>query len=264
MYRLLEFGTVDLPEYDFSWNAGTPASIDGAIAVIGGAAVSGFGTGDAPLAYPYNISYSGSFYAATAAALRTKLDELRAQVGKYDKLWRRAEDDNTLHWAWAKLAQLTTSNDVTHAKTRHQPVTLEFQVQSGWHGENIQEAAGNLTTETPVTIVVNNTGNAPVLDAVLTVTADDAAITSVVVVISPHCDWTYDGSIAAGEAVIVDAGAFSIKNDGTGDYANFEFGAGQTVPEWLRFDPDKISLVITITGGGTTPTATVDYYDAWR
>jgi hypothetical protein len=263
MYRLTTFGNVALPAANYDWDAGTSETVQALVRTVGGPAYDAYGSSDAPPAMPYQLRYQCVAYGATLAALRQTLDVLRALRGKRLKLYRMAEDDNTeLHWAWARLMQVQASNTVSDQSMIWQPLTLVYQVQTGWHGA-LHEEQYNLTADDTTACAADNDGNVAVLDAVLTITAGDAAITELLVTISPLCQFIYDETIAAGEALVVDSGAFSVHNDGADAYNDFTLGGGQAVLEWLRLEPGETTVAVTITGGGAGATADLDYYDAW-
>jgi hypothetical protein len=262
MYRLIKFGTTNLPIYDFSWDAGTPESVQALVRSVGGPAFDAYGTDDAPASMPYTLNYKCIALAATAAALRTTLDGLRVLRGKRLKLYRQAEDDDTEHWAWARLIQVSADNRVSDSKMIWQALTLTFQVSTGWNGADHSEDFA-LTAGDTTACAMDNDGNVPVADCVLTVTAGDAAITALTVTIGAVCSFTYDGTIAIGESLVIDCGAFSVLNDGDDAYADFELNAGHSVLEWLRLEPGETTVAVAITGGGTGAEAVFVYYDAW-
>lgn len=262
MYRLIQFGSTTLPAYDYDWVAGTADTVEALVKTVGGPAFDAYGTGDAPASMPYTLRYECVAIGATHTALRTTLDALRALRGKRQKLYRQAESDSSQHWAWARLMEIQMRNTVMNKEMIWQPMLLVFQVMTGWHG-TLHEESYNLTADGTTNCSADNNGNVAVVDAVLTITAGNADITEVTMTISSLCQFSYDGTIAAGESLVVDSGAFSILNDGSDAYADFVLGAGQSVLEWLRLQPGTSTVTIVLTGGGTGATADLDYYDGW-
>jgi hypothetical protein len=262
MYRLIEFGSTALPGYDYEWTAGTPETVAALVRTVGGPAFDAYGASDAPASMPYTLRYQGVAYGATMTALRTQLDGWRALRGKRLQLYRQAEDDDSEQWAWARLMQVQADNTVSNQAMVIQPVTLVFQVSSGWNGAAHSEDFA-LTADDTTACAMDNDGNVAVVDCILTVTAGDAAITALTVTIGTLCSFTYDGTIAIGESLVVDSGAFSVLNDGDDAYADFELGAGHSVLEWLQLEPGETTVAVAITGGGTGAEAVFVYYDAW-
>jgi hypothetical protein len=262
MYRLSKFGSNTLPGYDYDWTAGTAETVQAIVAGVGGAAFDAYGFGDAPSVLPFTVNYKCAVVSATAAIMRTTFDLWRSLRGQQLKLYRTAEDDATEQWAWARLMQVQASNSPSNQKMLWQPLELVFQVMSTWNGADHSEDFA-LTAGDTTACAMDNDGNVPVADCVLTVTAGDAAITALTVTIGAMCSFTYDGTIAISKSLVIDCGAFSILNDGADAYVDFELGAGHTVLEWLRLEPGETTVAVAITGGGTGAEAVFVYYDAW-
>jgi hypothetical protein len=261
MYRLSKFGANTLPGYDYEWTAGTPETVQAIVAGVGGAAFDAYGFGSAPAVLPFTVSYKCAAVSATASLMRTTLDLWRSLRGQQLKLYRTAEDDASEHWAWARLAQVIASNSPANEKMLWQPLELVFQIMSSWYGA-AQDETFTLDSS-PKSCALTNGGNVNVTDAVLTVTAGSAPITALTLTIGTSCNWTYDGTIAVGEALVVDSGSFSVLNDGANAYADFELGAGHAVLEWIRLAPGETTVSLAITGGSTDSTAQFEYSDTW-
>lgn len=262
MYRLKAFGGTTLPGANYEWDAGTAETVQALVRTVGGPAFDAYGASDAPAAMPYQLRYQCVAYGATLAALRAELDALRALRGQRLRLYRMAEDDSTEQWAYARLVQVQASNTVQQQAMLWQPLTLVFLVMTGWHGAAHEETY-SLTADDTTACDADNDGNVAVVDAVLTVTAGNAAITDLMVTISPLCQFVYEGTIGAGKALVVDSGAFAVTNDGADAYTDFLLGGGQAVLEWLRLEAGTSTMSVAITGGGTGATARLNYYDAW-
>jgi hypothetical protein len=116
----------------------------------------------------------------------------------------------------------------------------------------------------PQVVTITNDGDATVLGAVVTVTAGSADITALEIESDSGAHLTYDGTIEDGEALVVDCGALSVKNDGSSAYADFALGANHTARYWLPLPTGDTDLTVTWTGGGTGSTIKVEFYDAWH
>lgn len=75
-------------------------------------------------------------------------------------------------------------------------------------------------TGTPNAIAL---GTAPVSDWVLTITATTNSITDITITLGPDT-LTYTGTIAAGQALVIDASDHTVENNGTDDRANYTGG----------------------------------------
>jgi hypothetical protein len=81
-------------------------------------------------------------------------------------------------------------------------------------------------------------GSAPVSDWVLTITATTNSITDVTVTLGPDT-LTWTGTIAAGQALVISAAAFTVKNNGVDALATYSGGFPMILPE----DTPSVSAV---------------------
>lgn len=201
------------------------------------------------LEFAYVTGYSYKW-----ANLDTALDALRtATIARGEtKLWALMRD-GTYRWTWAKCVQIKAPERV--GQINHAPVALKFQARTGlWYGETLHQVAiaGALTEMT-------NLGN-----YIAPVTVRMAAISAPVTYFEfRNGDGVngiaYNGSVAAGTTCVVDSGAYSVKNNGVGEYANL---TTQGDWYWLYLNPGDDGIYNWgITGG--THTVTFEYYDTW-
>lgn len=282
MYRLTEFGTTSLPQAMSSYSAGTAPSMDTIVRTIAGV----YDLSGDELALPklpYVLQYSCVAYATSQSTQRSTIDALRALRGKKYKLYRQTLGTSPAdQWAWARLKQVQIDHSYSHGLTIVQPMTLEFEVLSYWHGEPSTAwllddgyymddglyldqgttIAFTLSTS-PKDCVVANSGNILATEVQLSVVAGSADITALTISMGGIYNWTYSGTIAAGEELLIDCRAFTILNNGSDDYANFELNSGHLSYFWLALQPGNNTVTVTTTGGSTDSVLTFVFYDAW-
>lgn len=264
MYYLYSFGSNILPQAQANFDSSTPAAVNPMLLTIGG----GFdvlGTASAPLATPYTISHSGLLRASSLANLKTLLDGWRAAVGSRGTLTRRTFGSSpTSQTVSARLIQVQTQTEPVHQFGVFQPATFLFATSDEFWRASSSSSASVALDASPKTLTVTTTGNAPVRDAVVTITAQTSAITVVTVAISGVAEWTYTGSIAAAAALVVDCGARTVRSGAGVDlYSGFALGNNHASDQWLPLVVGANTVTITKTGGGATSTCAVAYYQKY-
>jgi hypothetical protein len=214
------------------------------------------------------------------ASMRATIDGLRALLGVKTFLYRRALDDASVHWAWARLIAMPELR--APQQLFAQPIDLQFQIQSAWRGNHhgagwtldsgeyldtglvLDEDETTTLSTSPLDITITNGGNIATTDVNLKVTAGSAPITKVEIA-KPYgnVSWYYDGTIATGKELIVAGGSKSVLNDSVGDYDHFHLAAAQTIEPWLRMAVGTNVYRVTLTGGSTDSTITFDFSDGW-
>ena len=212
------------------------------------------------------ISVSGIISAATAGALKTAYDLLRALKGDRDKLYRTPDGGSAnSEWMYARCVGVPTRR--MRENRLWVPVTLFFELQEQyWHGADGSDTITlvNATTSDEIT----NDGNAVVTQLVITATAVTAAISTIVIENEEtgHISKiTYTAEIAIGEALVIDCGAKSVLNDGDEDFAHFAIvPATHAITEWLRLKSGANTIKITRTDGHADNTVLLTFDDAWE
>ena len=103
-------------------------------------------------------------------------------------------------------------------------------------------------------------GTAPVMDGILTITAS-ATITSLVLTIAAlGISLKFLGTLTAGQAVAIDAGALTVKRASTDVFADFSLQAGHTAYGWLPLPAATHTLTVVANNTGTL---TYVYYPRW-
>ena len=260
MYYLYSFGSNILPQARASYDSSTPAALNPMLATIGGG-YDVLSAASALLATPYTISHTGLLRAANITALATLLDGWRAAVGSRGTLTRRTfESSPVSQTVSARLIQVQTQTEPVHKFGVFQPATFLFSTTDEFWQAIIASSAPVALDASPKTLTVTTTGNAPVRDAVVTITAQTSAITAVTVAISGVAEWTYSGSIAATESLVVDCGARTVRTGAGADvYSDFALGNNHASADWLPLAVGENTVTITKTGGGATSTCAVTY-----
>lgn len=274
MYWLMRFGTVNLPSSRPSHDIGA-GQVDVRFPEMqGGGLFDSLGSGQAVLR-GMAISWQG------AALTQAQFTALRGMFGKRDKLYRK-RDDGQYEWAYARMMRLDAPR--TTENWNYIDVTAAFELLSAhWSGERhgdgwlldegeyidaglaLDEASGDsykLYAAT-VNLVINNAGNTPVKDAILTITAFNVAITGLTITKSSETHLVYAGTISPGNSLVIDCGAWSVKNDGVDDYANFSFGGSHATDEILVLDPGDNTIQVVKTGGNINDTLAIEFSDGW-
>lgn len=230
----------------------------------------------------FNLTHNCRLYGVTAASMLSQLDALRAMRGDRDKLWMVTHAGD-LRWLYARLDSISGQN--IPRNSLYLPVAINFsvlpQIWNGAYHDNWTFDSGYYFDEgmyfdsdlvfaldsTPKTVTVGNDGNVDVENCIITVTAQTSSITALVIkrkvggTTYEHLE--YAGTIAATKSLVIDCGAQSVKNDGTGDSANFSRGADHKYDGWLKLLPGDNSIEVTRTGGGTTSSVEFNFWDGW-
>lgn len=281
-YRYTRFDALDLPTQDGDEDLDREGRFE-LVETAGGGIFDPLGS-DQAVSGERSIRARYNLCAATASAFRTAYNALLAKQGRRGELWREHDTGNN-EYIYARLERVRSGRQ-THNVTS-MPVTLEFVLlESDWRGDStgqgwnfddgiyfdagryFDEGTADATTldSSPKNITVNNGGNKPVTDLILTITAGSADITALTIACTNGegiFSFTYSGTIAAGEALVIDCGARTIKNDGTADYVNFAKGGTHNRAKWLVLAEGDNTVTVTITGGSTDSTFLPSFFDKW-
>jgi len=212
------------------------------------------------------IPVSGICSAATAGALKTAYDLLRAIKGDRDKLYRSPDGGSAnSEWMYARCVGVSTRRIADNQLWV--PITLSFELQEQyWHGA---DGSDTITlAASPQSGEITNDGNTAATQIVLTITATTAAISAITIENEEtgHISKiTYAAEIAIGKALVIDCGAKTVLNDGANAFSSFSIiTATHTRTEWLVLKPGNNTIKITKTGGHNDNTATFAFDDAHK
>jgi len=276
------FDSLALPTMAPVHDVGTGRVQSPLVALPGGGVFDPVGSDDAQMA-EREIQSDFTIVESTAAALRTTFNALRAKVGVRGRLYREHDTGDT-EWVYARMQEIRGRRSTP--EVTFQKVSIKFQVispvwnghlrGSGWtldsgevlnDGLTLDDTGARTLSSSPITITWTNRGNQVARDAVITVTAGSAAITALTVarLVSGSVveEWTYSGTISSGKALVVDCGAWSVEDDGSGDWDNFVFTSNHSTEDILQMQPGDNSIRFTVTGGDVDSTVQIEFYDGW-
>ena len=231
-----------------------------------------------------SATHTGLILEQSAAAFQTSMDAHRSLNGKRGRVYALTEDGQP-RWAHGRAivapSARTPQDMYRFVGYWTQEVETRFDLLSPvWYGirhgaveafttgldlgsgDTLGDTADQVTLDTtPKTFAMLSNGNAPVLNAIVTVTAVSTPLTSLRVQ-AGLADWTWTGSVAVGQSLVIDTGALTIRNNGVAAYSGLTFNVGHAQAEWLLLAPGANSITITRVGGANS-TIRFDYYDAW-
>lgn len=276
--RLERFGSLSLSMIEAEDDLRTGSARLASVGTIAGEYDS-YGSGDAQMDGVV-LTREFELHGATTDALDDARDALRALVLTRARLYARMGDD-AVRWVNARLL------DVQERRTRRnfnfQRVVCRFHLPSPtWQGADhstwvldagellddglyLNEAGYTVTlSSSPTNVVVTNGGNRVVTNPVITITAGGANITAVTITKTGETKIAWTGTLVATKLLVIDCGAFTIRNDGANAYSGkAAFDSNHTIAEWLRIDPGSNTITVAFTGGSTNSTATIEFRDGW-
>jgi hypothetical protein len=262
-YILERFGTVTLPIYDPQIDVGTGGSAAATLNLPGGRVYDGLGGEQAARAATH-IRLRGTLLGATPEELDAAYDDLRRWRGRRDQLWRRRADGSE-QWCLARLLEVKATRQAQH--WRHLEVDLEFLMLSPvWYGDSHGQPPEQpvILDVSPKTVTMHNGGNAPVANAVLTLTAQGGTITEVTIAVLGVSEMRWNGTLSVGQQLVIDCGARSVKKAGSDAYGGFSLTENHRIDDWLRLMPGDNPVEVELTGGGSTSTLQACYWDGWE
>ncbi len=275
-YRIVKFGTLDLPELDPEDDLSTHEANNPLVRTLGGwfdTAGSG-AAGVQPLQLRVQRRLISDDAPGPVYAPEITQDAyvaLRALIDTRAALWREWPD-GTLEWADARLLQISSRAD---RKDNRNLVDLEFAfiVESPcWYGasDGTLEVGGGTTYYNYVFLTpddytvggIVNGGNATASNLTIIVDPTTPAITALRIrnLTTGH-DLTFGGTIAAGKMLVIDCGAKQIRNDGVAAYNDL---TEPTTAKWFELVPGSNTIGVDITGGAYTSGVFFVFYPPWR
>lgn len=191
------------------------------------------------------VDHAGNrIMAGTAATmLRAQVDVLRAMLGMEASLYRQREDDAAVQWLTARLLQLQQVRTVDDAGVVAEVAATFETLMAAWRAATATTTSGSVAAAGRVGLRIDNGGDVTVEDAVLTVTATATIALVQVVSAQAGIDWTWTGSLAAGAALVVNAGAKTVRANGVDAYSGFSLGSRHSAEGWLSLPKGGQALV---------------------
>lgn len=255
--KLIRFAGVTLPDSVAEDDQNTDPLEESLVQVLGGA-FDRFGD-DEGFGGPLTLVRRALVHSSTASVLADSLDQLRALNGQRGQLVADVAGEE--RWRYARLQQISgTRRNVEPGRLL---VEMAFRCEpGGWRGDAVSQ--NETMASSPHTLTLTNSGNRTVRDAVLTITAGSAAITSLNIAVSGATDIDFGGTISAGNSLVLDFGAKSVKNNGSDAYSDFSLGSNHAIDGWLDLEPGDTDVVLTFSGGSTDSMALAEYDDGWK
>ena len=186
-------------------------------------------------------------------AVRLQVDALKAQIGVQGTLYRVRESDSVLQWKTARLLAARhrqAVQDITVA-------TVESVYEStmrAWRGASQQTLA--ITYVGRGYGMVENNGDLPIDNAIITIAATTAI--SYINAATTGVNWTWVGSLTAGQTLTIDCGAATILRGSTDVYSGLTLNASHTALSWLPLAVGGNGLWFS---GDGEATITVKWYE---
>lgn len=281
----LRFASVPLVLYDATHPEDSGSMDLGLVPLANGGAYNPHGAGVGHHA-GLRLSLAGTLHGASMADLEAQYLQLAALRFTEGVLWRQGLGTGRLHHALAVLTHVAGDFAVAEDGAEAFDLTLDFAVESaawdgaehgaGWKfdagftfdaGKVFDEDAGDLFTlapPSPDTAALTNGGTVPQTAVKLTVTvpAATAALTSIRIQ-GGGTDITWTGTVAAGTALVIDSGGWSVQNGGADAYGTLAINAGHTLSTLFQLTPGTTTYTITYGGGSASTTLLWSYSDAW-
>lgn len=183
--------------------------------------------------------------------LRAQVDLLRGMHGKRDRLYRRRDNDGALQWVNARLVSVQEQKTIEDAGVTAELRSTFETAMSAWRSSSLSVATGTLVSGGNVALLVSNDGNAPVNDGLLVVTASGAI--SSVTITSPEAgvSVTWTGTLAAGQSLVIDSGARTVRRSGASVYSGFVLNAAHTARGWFPLAEGITIFRVAVDGPGT-------------
>jgi hypothetical protein len=259
-YYLTAFNGVTFPLIQPLTEMPTAFAMPGTVATLGGG-FDAWGSDTAPAQFPVQIQYRVTVASQTASTFVSAINAIRA-LGRSRGTLTRTDQNGGTQTATARLLEISALDSVETFSAIE--LTLTFEVWTHWGSTHT--ASPTTLTGSPQTVVITNAGNINVDDAIVTVTAGDAALTVIGVDVSGtgwRSRWIWTGTLAAGAALVVNAGEWSVKNAANDAYAGFVFQTEHTLAGMFRLAPGANNVAVGYTGGGAGSTINVTFANAW-
>ena len=285
MYRLIRFGLIDLEHYNQVDVIGSGATPTSYFNLPEGGAIDNFGSQQKHVGTVERMS-SRRLRGATAAETEQLFFQLLALRGTRNRLYRQTKAGD-IHWQYARLVDVTAQRSYEMTKFGNgiiQDIDLRFVTQEtfwrgslggAWYfdsgeyfdtGLSFDSAQSFDLNSTPKVITVSTSddiGRATTRALQITVEAGSSAITSITIARTGGESITFSGTIASGDALIIDTGTMQVTNAGNDAYDDLTLSPTADLAAWFSLVTGDNEITITYTGGGTGSTIDFKYYEAW-
>jgi hypothetical protein len=260
--RVVQFGTYVFPGNNKTDDTSPGDSSGYVLQLPGGYTYDAYGTGQAH-ERPRIITVEFDIVETTTAAMQTARDAIRAWRGKRDELVVEMYD-TARRWCYARLVDIQMKREIRDIY--RQQVRCQFEVtEAGWRGNQFSTTftLDELPGANTQTILVDNSGNRTVTNAIVTFQAGGDQVTSVRVICGA-CDWAFWRTIPAGQSLVVDCGARTVHLEGVDSYANFELQTAHATGNWLELLADTNIVTVEAPTSAADANIQILFYDGWE
>lgn len=206
------------------------------------------------------VDESGNIFVSGASGntLRAQIDALRSAIGTVQKLFRQDLDTGLLRWKLSRLIAVQQPKSYRDRGVISNLSAVFETAQPRWKTETITTTTESLSVGVS-TVTVDSLGTEDIDDAVITITASGSAVGSVRIVLN-DADFTWTGTLSAGNDLVIDCGALTIQNNGVDAYADLTLAAGHALDGWLKLLAESNEINVTV---DVACDITVEHYDQW-
>lgn len=277
MYTINRFGSLNLSPFNNNYTL-SPVPVKTRLVSTLGGVFDSDGSGRSAQQYPFSLSYDCVVAEDTYNNNRATLDALRGAVGTRARLYRTAENDSTIQHCIARLVDMP--HDRPYRQRGYFEIGLKFLQLTPWQGDNhaawtlnagyflndglnLNEEDYKILFATSHTQIINNGGNLPVTDVILTVITDANPLTNIAWYVPYTIDLAWHGTVTPNSTLIIDCGAKSVTLNGVNRYGDLALGAAHILEDWFRLEPGDNTVQIAATGTKTGATWSVTFKDWW-
>jgi hypothetical protein len=194
----------------------------------------------------------------TGDTLRAQIDALKNKLGRAGQLVRVDSESGTSRQKLCRLLRVAHPRRYDD-RLIFAPVSAMFETaQVNWKSTAATTTTDSLTAGINV-VTVDVLGTEDVPDAIITVTAGASALTSIQIILG-NADFTWTGTLASGNDLVIDTGALTIENNGGDAYDGLVLNAGHLLPGWLLLLPESNEVEVTVSHDCDIE---VVHYDQW-
>lgn len=189
---------------------------------------------------------------SAAGSMRFNRDQLAAQEGTLQALYRRREDDGLIEWKMARLKKVGQIRTIDDAGAVAR-IDMIFETRYATWRNNTQTV---ITQNLPAALVATNQGDVTITDAVLVIGATGTITSITITGAGINLSWT--GTLYPGNQLLFAMATQTITIGGVDAYTGFVRGVGHTVPGWIPVTVGDNVLTVTANAPGW---ATLSFYE---
>jgi len=259
-YKLIRFGSVDLPDCDPETPFDTGDAELNTFAMAGGGVFVAQKTDRANIHGPVLMA-RGTYVATSATVLAANLDSLRAQHGMRQKLYRQMQDDSV---QWTEAWLLEASGNIGPNNVDNQDLSLSFlQQDRAWYGSAAKTITSTLAGATKG-VSICNAGTLENLNNVLTIVAGGSSITVLRITQGSTTNLFTTAAITAAHTVVIDQGNWTVEKESVDWFTHLHRGIGHAIGNWITIPTTTATLLFTCTSGSTGHAISIAYRDTFR